>query len=227
MSDTPNDQTFDALLKANGLAEIARAPLEPSDGFGAGDVRLIGLSQSGWAVFRASSEAQDGAPDPLDRWSARIGSQLAVAASGRAVGPSDGPPFPPIVKWALRSGRVFASPIGLLCGSETGLWFSVRVALLTPSTASSPKTIGSPCGRCAVEPCRSACPAGAFGPSGYDVAACIAEIDGPDRADCARLGCAARRVCPAGRAAEPTQDQKAFHMDAFLDARRAARGDAG
>ena len=47
-------------------------------------IALVGLAgRRGWAAFSASPEAQDGAADPLDRWSRRVVDGLA-AGSARA-----------------------------------------------------------------------------------------------------------------------------------------------
>ena len=82
---------------------------------GGGSVLLLGPREPGfWPAFTASPEYADGNPDPIDRWSKRVIGALARRWQGRAVFPSDGPPYPPFIRWALASGRVWQSPAGLL-----------------------------------------------------------------------------------------------------------------
>ncbi len=197
-----------ARLAPLGLEVLGVAPE------GAGSVVLIGPDDRRfWLVFRASPEARDGAPDPLDRWSKRVIGGLAATFGGRAVFPSDGPPWPAFTRWALDSGRCRVSPVGMLVHDKAGLWVSFRGALIVPERLAARVNARAPCDDCPARPCLSACPAGALGPGGLDAAACHRWLD--QGGDCMARGCAARRACPAGRLRGRVEAQSAFHMKAF------------
>jgi epoxyqueuosine reductase len=193
------------------LELIGAAP----DGETGGSVLLLGPREPEfWPAFTASPEFADGAPDPLDRWSKRVIGDLAAAWGGTAVFPSDGPPYPPFITWALATGRVWTSPVGLLVHDRLGLWLSFRGAVRLPDAIASPPG-RSPCTSCDGQPCRSACPVGALTPGGYDVAACHGFLDTEPGQRCMAAGCGARRACPVGRAWGRTEAQSHFHMKAF------------
>ncbi|OIP82883.1 MAG: ferredoxin [Rhodobacterales bacterium CG2_30_65_12] len=193
------------------LALIGAAPDDETGG----SVLLLGPSEPGfWPAFTAAPEYTDGWPDPLDRYSKRLIGALAARWGGTPAFPSDGPPFAPFIAWALASGRVWASPVGLLVHDLQGLWLSFRGAVRLPARLNLPPG-KNPCDTCAGQPCRSACPAAALTPEGYDVAACHAYLDAPAGADCLTRGCAARRACPVGVQYGRSEDQSRFHMKAF------------
>lgn len=175
-----------------------------------------------WAAFAGSPEACDGRPDPLDRWTRRILEDAAAAFGAVALFPFGGPPYRPFQRWAMRAEPVSPSPLGILIHPDYGLWHAYRGALafaqplLLPPKAERP----SPCLACADRPCLEACPVGAFTEAGYDVAACVAHLGKPKGAACLALGCRARAACPVGGAYRPSAEQAAFHMRAFLAARR-------
>lgn len=180
-------------------------------------ILLLGPREPGfWAHFTAQPEYSDGLPDPLDRWSKRAIGWLARALSGRAIFPSDGPPYPPFQDWALRSGQAFVSPVGMLVHARAGLMLSFRGALRLPGQRRLPAAAANPCETCADQPCLSACPVDALGPKGYDVPACKAHIANPAGQDCMTQGCAARRACPISQTYGRVAEQSAFHMRAFL-----------
>ncbi|KJZ19474.1 ferredoxin [Loktanella sp. S4079] len=180
-----------------------------------GSVLLIGPDEPRfWPEFIRSAEYQDGAPDPMDRWSKRQLNRIAVIHNGHAIFPSDGPPFAPFYSWALRTGLAWASPIGLLVHAQAGLFVSFRGALAVPWDVEF-DSIQSPCSSCATKPCQSSCPVGAFSKDGYDVAICKNHLTTPAGLDCMTQGCAARRACPIGQDRR-IPDQSAFHMDAFI-----------
>lgn len=104
--------------RACGLA--LRGAFHPGPGDrapqGTGTLVLLGPDEPAfWPLFAASPEYQDGRPDPLDRWSARVLGGLAQRFGGTAILPSDGPPWPPFLHWAECTGEAFASPSGSLC----------------------------------------------------------------------------------------------------------------
>lgn len=178
-------------------------------------ILLLGPQEPGfWAIFTASAEYADGQADPLDRWSRRVIRELARAWGGRAVLPSEGPPWPPFTRWARESGQIHVSPVGLLVRAGTGLWLSFRGAVVLPGARPLPSPEPSPCDACA-RPCLVACPAGALGAEGYDTDACHAWLDTPAGEDCLQKGCAVRRACPAGSGHGRLDAQSAFHMRAF------------
>ena len=103
------DRIEDA-ARAAGL--IVVGALHPEDG---GTIVLLGPDEPAfWATFKASAEMSDGQEDPLDRWSKRVIGGLASQFGAEAVFPSDGPPYPPFLSWALESGRCWTSPVNLL-----------------------------------------------------------------------------------------------------------------
>lgn len=198
--------------------------------FVAGEVReggarilLLSPDEPGfWAHVTAEPEFADGAPDPLDRWSGRVIGALAKALGGRAILPSDGPPYPPFYSWALASGQAFASPILMLVHRRMGLLTSFRGALALPAdptaapadTAAAAPATPHPCDGCAA-PCTRACPCGALGAQGYDTAACHAFLNAPEGQSCLLAGCLARRSCPLGESYGRLEEQSAWHMRQF------------
>lgn len=183
---------------------------------GAGTLVLLGPSEPGfWDVFSASPEYRDGAADPLDRWSARVIGGLAQALGATALFPFGGPPFQPFIGWALKSGRAWVSPVGLLVHDRAGLMVSYRGALAFADRLGLPQGVENPCESCADQPCLTACPVDALGPSGYDVPACKGQLDTPDGVACREGGCLVRRACPVSRRYGRLEVQSAFHMRAF------------
>lgn len=212
----------------DGLILLGVAPLAPGDGApeGFASVALYGPDpERFWPVFSAAPEYRDGAPDPLDRWSRRTGAAMAAFHNGVAVFPFGGPPYHPVLSWAIRSGRAWSSPIGFVVHDRLGLWFSVRLALLSPAAAPSPPDAAAPCARCVDRPCLFACPVGALSDApAYDLAQCAAHLETTEgEAGCMRFGCRARAACPVGRAAAHAPARAAHHMAAFRAARRQER----
>lgn len=182
---------------------------------GAETIVLLSPDEPGfWAHVTAQPEFSDGAADPLDRWSKRVILAMAEAMGGRALFPSDGPPYPPFFQWALRSGQAFSSPIALMVHLRMGLWASFRGALALPGHLPLPKPAAPPCITC-VAPCTTACPVGALGPQGYDVAACHHFLDTESGKKCLSSGCLARRACPASQSYGRLEQQSAWHMRQF------------
>ena len=192
---------------------------------GVATIALVGLAERrGWAAFSGSPEAQDGAADPLDRWSRRVVDALAAGLGARALYPFGGPPHRPFQRWGRRAESMHVSPLGLLIHPVDGLWRGYRGALAFAERLAIPqlRASASPCETCVARPCLSACPVGAFASDGYDVLACAAHLSHSAGRACMAGGCLARRACPVGaeRAHEPAQ--AAFHMRAFLNSHRPA-----
>lgn len=167
-----------------------------------------------WSLVTASPEWVDGAPDPLDRWSKRVLGAVAQRFGGAALFPSDGPPWPPFLDWAVQSGALWPSPVGMLVHAEAGLWASFRGALALPFSVTLPVS-ENPCPNCVHQPCRRACPVDALSPSRYDVARCHAHLNTKAGEDCLSTGCAARRACPASQRHARLPEQSAYHMSRF------------
>jgi hypothetical protein len=217
--------TVEAAAAARGLGVLGALHPGPDDGAPAGAGTLLLLGPDGpamWAAFSAAPEACDGAPDALDRWSARVICGLAGALGAQALFPFGGPPYAPFLRWALASGRAWPSRLGMLIHDARGVWVSYRGALAVEARLAlpPPRRAASPCEGCPA-PCLTACPVGAFGPQGYDVAGCRAHLGTVAGAACNDLGCGARHACPASRDAAPAPAQAAFYMRAFRAAGRA------
>lgn len=177
---------------------------------------MLGPSAQFWNVFTASPEYADKAPDPIDRWSTRVLTDLAQTLHARAIFPFGGPPYAPFIAWAKQSGRAWASPLGMLIHDTSGLMVSYRGALAFDETLELPNTIPEkPCDTCETKPCIVACPVDALGPNGYNVQACHAYLDTDAGADCMTRGCIARRSCPVSIGANRQDAQSALHMRAF------------
>ncbi len=211
-------EALDRAAKAQGLALRGALHPGPKDAApeGCATVVLLGPDEPGfWTRFSASDEYSDGASDPLDRWSKRVIGRLAKDWDGSAIFPSDGPPYPPFLRWAEASARCWPAPVGLLVHDAAGLFVSFRGALALPVRLDLPPPPAKPCDTCAA-PCVAACPVGALGPDqGYDVPRCQAHVASPQGAPC-RDGCLVRRACPVAQDFERLPVQSRFHMAAFM-----------
>jgi ferredoxin len=230
-------------------AELARHGLRlrggwipaPQDGLArltAGPVAVVWMvGQVGsecWPAFADSSFLTDGRPDPLDRWSQHIGDALAMACGGRAIYPSDGPPYAPFQQWARRAEPLATSPLMLQIHPQYGLWHAYRFALALPvldaaDASALMQQAGAPaavdlCLSCDGQPCLSACPVDAFTPSSYDVDRCAGHLHGADGSDCMESGCRARRTCPVGTGHRYGRAHAAFHMAAFAGSHGCGQG---
>lgn len=167
-----------------------------------------------WRRFTRSAEYADGRPHPMDRWSRRIIGAWAGRLDAQAIFPSDGPPYPQFFAWALASGRCWSSPVGMLVHDEAGLLISFRGALRVPGgLLPLPAAATSPCEACP-QPCRDACPAGAFDDR-YITARCHDFLDQPQGRDCMTGGCRVRRACPISLGCGRLRQQSEWHMRQF------------
>lgn len=169
-----------------------------------------------WPAFEATlPEGQH----PLDRWNRSVLEKIGESFGGRAVMPSDGPPYRPFQQWAMRAEPVFPSPLGILIHPVYGLWHGYRGALLFEERLELPIAAAgsSPCDICRDRPCLSTCPVGAFNEEGYDVPACRAHLRSGSGEACLGKSCLARRACPVGVEYVYRDDHARFHMAAFLD----------
>lgn len=184
---------------------------------------LIGNGGSSfWPVFSHSPEFADGLADPLDRWSRRVGSQLAEQLGGRVIFPFEGPPYAPFLAWAGKTGKAANSRLSLFIHERFGLWHAYRFALAMPEIhepSSAAFEFASPCLSCEDKPCLAACPVDAFSGPAYRVDSCMDYLVSDAVSACRKLGCAARRACPAGKAFIYLPEQAVFHMNAFVKPR--------
>lgn len=175
---------------------------------------LLGPSKGFWSHIAQEPEMGDAKPDPVDRWSTRTITEIARNTNATAAFPFGGPPYKPFYTWALRTGRVWSSPVMLAVHDTHGLFVSFRGALLFPRKIDLPAgPAQAPCTDCA-KPCLSACPAQALTQDGYALDKCHAYLDTRDGADCMAFGCAVRRKCPVGKDLRDPR-QSAYHMKIF------------
>ena len=208
-------------LAEHGLLPRGAFHAGPEDGApgGAGTILLVGNVGPGmWQAFAAT---KPDCPNPLDSWSKSVLGEIARRFDATAHFPSDGPPYLPFQRWAMKAEPLSPSPLGILVHPDFGLWHGYRGALAFAGKLSLPQREDrpSPCEDCAGRPCLSTCPVAAFGEGGYDVPACAAHLRTSAGEDCMALGCRARRACPVGRDYVYEPAQAAFHMAAFLRSR--------
>lgn len=202
--------------RAHHLAVFGALHPEPDDKTQAGTVILLGPHEPGyWAHIQASPEWQDTRPDPIDRWSTRVITDLAQTFEGSAHFPFGGPPFEPFFTWAIATGEAWASPVHLLVHAKAGLMLSYRGAIALPKRLELPPRPNKPCDTCA-KPCLTACPSGALSSKGYDVPACHAFLDTAEgQKTQMTLGCNVRRACPRSQSYARMPAHSAYHMSIF------------
>lgn len=181
-----------------------------------------------WDRFSQSPEYADGNPNPMDRWSRRIGCAIAEKLGGIALFPFEGPPWHPFGQWAQRAESIRSSPLGILMHPRYGLWHAYRFAIAIraldgheSSPESSTERVESShhaCDTCNQQPCLTACPVGAFSNGEYQVQACAEFLRNNQQADCHSLGCRARGACPEGRDYTYDIEHRQFHMREFYRA---------
>lgn len=188
------------------------------DGSPARTLMLVGnAGPEMWRAFRAARLALAGR-HPLDGWLKPLLREIATEVGAHPIFPSDGPPYAPMQRWAMRAEAVHVSPLGILIHPEFGLWHAYRAAFafagrlrLAPRQARP-----SPCESCAEKPCLTGCPVDAFRSDGFALDDCVGHVAGPRGSDCLGGGCLARRACPVGTAYGYAPPQARFHMAQFL-----------
>lgn len=216
-------RSLEAALAPHGLAPVGAFHPGEGDGVPAGVGTLVlvgGRDGALWEAFTGSPEFADRRADPLDRWSRRVLDAVAAGLGARAFFPFGGPPWLPFQRWAALGEAAHPSPVAMQVSPSRGLWLSYRGALGFAERLPLPSgPTDRPCRACPA-PCLTACPVDAFAGGAYDVARCVSHITSPEGRACREGGCLVRCACPAGRAATPPAEQRAFHMEAFLRARR-------
>ncbi|MCL6283596.1 ferredoxin [Ruegeria sp. 2012CJ41-6] len=216
--DAPGLHQIEALAAERGL--IVMGAFHPKRAYDAshdtGTLVLLGAGPAFWPVFARSPEYLNDEADPVDRWSERVVGGLAQHLGVSCSYPFGGPPYAPFIDWALKSGRYWQSPVGMLVHDTVGLMISFRGALHFEDELpllAPPKT--APCATCAA-PCTTACPVGALSAIGaYDLAACHGFLSTDAGTTCMSKGCLARRACPVSTGAGRSHAQSALHMRAF------------
>nr|WP_309664982.1 ferredoxin [Tabrizicola sp.] len=187
---------------------------EPALPSGTRTLLMIGPAGTGYWPHVTAQPEWDGAPDPVDRWSRRVIGRLACDLGAKALFPFGGPPWHPFYQWALRTKRVWDSPVRLLVHADQGLMVSFRGALALKQSMDLPPPPPRPCDAC-TQPCLTACPVRALTGAGYDVPACHAYLDTAAGKDCMDQGCAVRRACPLSQTYARMPEQSAYHMRQF------------
>lgn len=199
----------------DALEVIGTCAARPEDGLEDGTIALLGPSEPGfWDRIRVAPEFTDCVAHPMDRWSRRVITTLAARVDGLPLFPF-GAPLRPFMTWALRSGRAWSSPVGLLVHETAGLLVSYRGAVWLPEEMHESPSVNRPCGTCDGMPCLTACPIGALSTGSYDVAACHDHLDEEGGKDCLTSGCRVRLSCPISQQYPRDARQSAFHMAAF------------
>jgi hypothetical protein len=180
---------------------------------------LIGSTgPSLWPALKTSIEFSDGNPDPLDRYTKRVLSDISSAFGCEVTFPFEGPPYHPFQQWALKCGGFSQSPLGVLAHHDFGPWTGFRAAFLFPAPLTGqprPKETG-PCETCQDKPCLTICPVDAISlHSGYNVPSCRNHLGTSHKLTC-WSGCLARRSCPFGKAHQPDAQTAKFHMESFM-----------
>ena len=209
-------QSLSDLARPLGLAPMGGLVPSQSDPVPESTRAIVLFGPDGptfWDILQQAPEFHQ--PDPVDRYSTRVLSELACEVGGTALFPFGQVPPLPFIGWALRSGQAHVSDAQLLIHAKAGLWVSYRGALALPVALDHPAPTPSPCTTCADKPCLSACPPKALGASGYDIPACHAFLDTPQGKTCMTTGCAVRQACPVSQGFDRPVAQSAHHMRYF------------
>ena len=209
-------EQIEARAAAHHLTVLGGFAAGPQDGLpkGTATLLLLGPLEPGFWPHVTAQPEWDGAPDPLDRWSRRVIGGMACDLRAKALFPFGGPPYQPFYAWAIRTGRVWDSPVRLMVHETQGLMVSFRGALALKQAVELPPLPLRPCDACA-KPCLTACPVGALSGAGYDVPACHQFLATAKGAGCMTQGCAVRRACPLSVGYARMPEQSAYHMRQF------------
>jgi epoxyqueuosine reductase QueG len=169
-----------------------------------------------------SPEARDGAPNPLDRFTARVvGAAVAGALAPLAVAHATYFPFVasapliPFQRLGRAAGLGGPGPLGLQIHPVYGPWWAYRALVVVDRELPRVPAPGDGCAGCDA-PCIAACPASAVAVTGFVVPACHARRLA---AEACRLSCAARIACVRGPEHRYSDSQLGFHMSASMPKR--------
>jgi hypothetical protein len=205
------------IIAPHGLVISGALHPEANDISNAKTLILLSPSAKFWDIFKTAPECTDNTPNPIDRWSTRVISDLATQLHARPQFPFGGPPYAPFLEWAKQSGRAFSSPLGMLVHDTYGMMISYRGALAFDHKIDLPAPpSASPCDTCATKPCLSACPVNAItAQHGYNVETCHAHLDTPLGETCMTQACHIRTSCPVSVAVTRETAHNLLHMRAF------------
>lgn len=210
-------------LGAHGLSILGFFPTDEDDVILPDENKqpetIVIVGNAGSSIWPAFSKARRSSPDlTLDAWTTTIVDGIAARFEAKALYPFEGPPFWPFTQWAIRTGNLFPSPIGLTIHPVHGLWHAFRAALLFDSDPGfSAIRAESPCDSCIERPCLTTCPVSAFSADGYDFERCLDYL-GAGKNSCRATGCEARKACPIGKDHHYQPEHAAFHMGQLLKA---------
>lgn len=211
-------------LVFRGGFTVTEADRVPAHTNGDAACTLLLFGQAGnavWPTFSQSVEYKDNQAHPMDRWSERVGRDLAESLNGQLLLPFGGPEHHPFISWAIKAESLTPSRLGMLMHPVHGLWHAYRfaVSLKVPvSGLSAPPEPRDICANCADEPCLSVCPVNAFDGKNYDVQACAAHLRSNPNGPCLLQGCMARDACPEGLSSRYESEHRRFHMQQFMAA---------
>lgn len=201
------------------------APADAVPHTDAGQTTLVLIGNAGSAMWQAFDRAWPAARraherHPLDTWTREVVSPIAARLGAVALYPSDGPPYLPFQRWAIKAEGLRRSPLGTLLHPEYGQWHAFRAALVFAHrlAVSPPQPTPDLCADCVDKPCLTSCPVHAFTILRYDVAACVDHLaaTATEGGECMTRGCLARRTCPVGREHIYDPAHARFHMEKFL-----------
>ncbi len=215
------DRSLNDMLQPLGLTvigwfEITNWPFE----LAGKPAVLIGIrGKSMWPAFKSSGFDEDGAANPLDRWTKQSITPIAKMLGATALYPFlDGyNQHWPFQQWANAATGFKQSPLGLLIDPDFGLWYAFRAVLVFNSRVDFPKPvkIDHPCDTCVEKPCLTTCPVAAISIGRFDANVCIDHVTYERDKTCSNTGCIARNSCPVGQEHAYSSEQQAFHMRAF------------
>lgn len=183
-----------AALPADLRARLAA--VEPLDGYR----QLILIGHGGPRLWTCVQAAGLDSPDPIDDYTRQTVHRCLDALPGiryHLLYPGECPLD--LQRLGQLAGWHHPSPFMVGIDAHWGSWSAYRALLLAntrfPPTARTDH--GHPCPDCTAKPCLPACPAGAIGAAGFNLAACLEYRKQPGSA--CRLSCQARLACPIGR----------------------------
>jgi epoxyqueuosine reductase len=217
---------LDAPMFDGACAPVAPALTLASLLPGALGALVVGSSgRAFFAGFERSSEAADGRPHPLDRYTRAVVDDVARASLeplgvtfvtrfpfvGQLGSIEGGGPIP-FQRLGRAAGLAPASPLGLQIHPIFGAWWAYRALVAVDVVLPATPRLEDGCAGCPA-PCVDACPGHAVHVAGFDIAACHTHrLASPP----CHSSCVARLACVRGPEHQYTEAQLAFHMDASM-----------